>query len=326
MLQNSSQQPKHGIKCDLCSKWVHLKCNKLDKKNYVSYQTQEMDFFCIKCIADTLPLLNLDNNQFELTAKGIKVPEEIDMNEMFLSVSQLNIIKKINEAVGSGFDVGNDTEIENEAHPIDCKYYTIEQLNNGRFNSIKHFSILHLNIHSLDFHIEELRLALKLINLKFDFVCITESKIIKNVEPKSNINIEHYHSPVGTPTESSKGGVLIYVKEGIDFKPREDLNIYKTKDLESYFLETINEKGRNTIIATIYRHPCMEPKTFIDNYLQPLNDQLIKENKKIFLGDFNFDLIIYPLSSLYQETIKTISQKNRICILVKQNPLIILVL
>ena len=107
---------QHGIKCDLCSKWVHLKCNKLDKKEYVSYQTQEMDFFCFKCIADTLPFLNLDNNQFELTAKGIMVPEEINMNEMFLSVSQLNIIKKINEAVGSGFDLGNDTEIENEAN------------------------------------------------------------------------------------------------------------------------------------------------------------------------------------------------------------------
>ena len=36
----------------------------------------------------------------------------------------------------------------------------------------------------------------------------------------------------------------------------------------------------------------MEPKTFIDNYLQPFNDQLIKENKKIFSGgDFNFDLL-----------------------------------
>ena len=35
----------------------------------------------------------------------------------------------------------------------------------------------------------------------------------------------------------------------------------------------------------------MEPKTFIDDYRQPLNDQLIKENKKIFLGGFNFDLL-----------------------------------
>ena len=80
-----------------------------------------MDFFCINCTADTLPFLKLDNNQFELTAKGINVPEEMNMNEMFLSKSQLYIIKKINEAVGSGFDVDNDKDSENEVHPIDCQ-------------------------------------------------------------------------------------------------------------------------------------------------------------------------------------------------------------
>ena len=30
------------------------------------------------------------------------------------------------------------------------------------------------------------------------------------------------------------------VKEGIDFKPREDLNMHKSKELESYFIEKIN--------------------------------------------------------------------------------------
>ena len=45
-------------------------------------------------------------------------------------------------------------------------------------------------------------------------------------------------------------------------------------------------------MGCIYRHPCMEQVTFIDDYLQPLNDKLINENKKIFLtGDFNFYLL-----------------------------------
>ena len=118
------------------------------------------------------------------TAKVIDVPEELDINEMFLSGPQLNIIKKINDAVGSGFDPGRDmTESEDEGHPIDCKYYKIEQLNNERFKSTKHFSTLHLNIYSLDFNIEEL------INLKFDFICITESKIRQNVEPKKQYQL-----------------------------------------------------------------------------------------------------------------------------------------
>ena len=112
--------------------------------------------------------------------------------------------------------------------------------------------ILHLNIHSLVFHIEELRIALKLIDIKFNLICITESKIKKNYQPKSKMDIEYYQTPVGTPTEANKGGVLIYVKNGIDFKPREDLNIYKPKQLESYFIEAINQKGINFIIYWFY--------------------------------------------------------------------------
>ena len=61
--------------------------------------------------------------------------------------------------------------------------------------------------------------------------CLTGSKIRKNFEPKSDITIDDYQPPVGTPAEASKGGVLIYVKKGIDYIPREDLNIYKPKEL-----------------------------------------------------------------------------------------------
>ena len=36
----------------------------------------------------------------------------------------------------------------------------------------------------------------------------------------------------------------------------------------------------------------MEPSIFIDDYMQPLSDKIIKENKKSYLaGDFNFDLL-----------------------------------
>ena len=160
----------------------------------------------------------------------------------------------MNASISHGFEVGsNDDSDDNseDTHPIDCKYYTIEQLNSKKLDSTKHFSILHFNIHSFEFHIEELRIALKLIDIKFDFICITESKIKKNYQPKSKIDIENYQSPVGTPTEANKGGVLIYVTNGIDFKPREDLNIYKPKELESYFIEAINQKGINFIIDSI---------------------------------------------------------------------------
>ena len=112
------------------------------------------------------------------------------------------------------------------------------------------------------------------------------------MEPKTDISIEGYQFPVGTPTEATKGGVSMYVKIGIDYKPREDLIIYKTKELESYFIETINKKGKNDIIGIIYRHPCMDQNLFINDFMQPVIDKITNENKKTFLaGDFNFDFL-----------------------------------
>ena len=168
-----------------------------------------MYFYCIKCLADTLPLLNLNNKQFNLTAQGIDFSEEVNVDEIFLNTTQLNMTKKINKAIDNGFDLNedeSDLDTGNEIHPIDCRYYTIDQFNEKTSNSTKHFSILHLNIHSIEFHIEELRIVLKLMNVKFDFICLTENKIRKNFEPKTDITIDDYQFPVGTRTEVSKGG------------------------------------------------------------------------------------------------------------------------
>ena len=180
-----------AIECNLCNKWVHIKCNKFNKKDYITYQEdEERPFYCIKCLADSLPLQNLSNNQFDLTNKGIHYPEEMNVEEVHLSPSQLDMIRKINNSISKGLDFEDDINSEEAVgNPIDCKYYSIEEFNGKRHNSIKNFSILHLNIHSLEFHIEELRIALQQINLKFDFICLTESKIRKNTEPKTNIKI-----------------------------------------------------------------------------------------------------------------------------------------
>ena len=91
---------------------------------------------------------------------------------------------------------------------------------------------------------------------------------------------------------SLKGGVLIYVKKGINFKPHIDLNLYKSKELESYFIEIVNQKQSNDIGSVIYRHPCMSEEVFNEEYLKQLADKLSTQNKNIFIaGDFNFNLL-----------------------------------
>ena len=174
-----------------------------------------------------------------------------------------------------------------------CKYYSIDEFSRSKFNASRSFSIFHLNIHSIQLHIEDLRIILQLLEFKFDIIAISESKLQKGLDPKIDISLSGYQNPISTPTEANKGGVLIYVTSNLNVKLRNDLDIYKSKELESVFIEIINPKETNSIVGVIYRHPCMDPTLFNDEFFNPLLTKLSKEsNKKIFLtGDFNFDLL-----------------------------------
>ena len=125
-----------------------------------------------------------------------------------------------------------------------------------------------------------------------DVDTLSESKIIKNYEPTVDISIDGYKTPISMPTEATKGGVLIYVKSELNFKPRDDFKVYKSMELESIFIEIINGKESNDIVGVIYRHPSMSASEFNDIYLKRITDKLSNENKKVFIaGDFNFDLL-----------------------------------
>ena len=99
--------------------------------------------------------------------------------------------------------------------------------------------MFHMNIASLGLHKHELEAALSMLDIEFNIVAITETKIIKDVSPTFDIKLPGYQPPFHTPTESSKGGALIYVKEGIDVKRRLDLELrmYESGNLETVFLE-----------------------------------------------------------------------------------------
>ena len=41
--------------CDSCDKWVHIKCNFLNKATYTKRQKDNSPWFCINCTKDQLP-------------------------------------------------------------------------------------------------------------------------------------------------------------------------------------------------------------------------------------------------------------------------------
>ena len=110
-----------------------------------------------------------------------------------------------------------------------AKYYKLDEISNLLSSTSPNRSFFHLNIPSLTFH----------------YLC-------------QGYNIEH------TPTESSNGRTLLYTKQGINYKLRKDLQIYKSKELESTFIEVLEPgmPGNNMIIVCICCHPSMELSGF----------------------------------------------------------------
>ena len=76
-------------------------------------------------------------------------------------------------------------------------------------------------------------------NQTFDVTALSESRIKSNMDITNNINLPNY-SIEYTPTESHTGGTLLYISNNIAYKPRKGLNIYKTHELDSTFIEIIN--------------------------------------------------------------------------------------
>ena len=162
-------------------------------------------------------------------------------------------------------------------------------------------SLLHLNISSLPFHIDEFTNLLSELNSNFKIIGITETRLTTKKDPVNSIeipnqNIEH------TPTESDKGGALLYISKEINYKTKDGLKICKKKLLESKFIEVLPGSNKNTIVGCIYKHPCLTTQDFNFDLLQPLIDKLATENKNIvFLGDFNVDLLHYESNNPTRE-------------------------
>ena len=278
--------------CTNCKFPIHLKCSsRLSRKEYNNLNDIH---FCTNCVATNIPFSTLTDNEFYLSViKCSKTPLDYTSDfDFFPSPSQQKLFNKLNGIINQDNLTHDDSDEDNQP-PIDCNYYNINEFTEAKFNAPKSFSILHLNIHSIQFHIDDLRVILQMLNFKFDIIAISESKLQVGIEPKVNINLKGFQNPISTPTEASKGGVLLYIAEGLNFKPRNDLKIYKSKELESTFVEIIHPNEANSIIGVIYKHPCINGDTFNHDYLKPLLAKLSAQyNKKLFLaGDFNSDLI-----------------------------------
>ena len=161
-------------------------------------------------------------------------------------------------------------------------------------NGKKYLEIFHLNISALHYNFSELHILLGNCRVNFNIIGITESRLKRNQRAIHNIDIPNYNMQQRS-AEGPSDSALIYIKNDIIYKVRNDLKIYQSEKLESVFIEIINSNNRNIIAGCIYCHPSMEVNEFNSLFLNILIEkQLLEKNKEIvLLGDFNIDLLNY---------------------------------
>ena len=148
-------------------------------------------------------------------------------------------------------------------------------------------------VSSLSFHHLELYNLLSNLKIKPNITGISETRLQRGKQPITNIYLPNYVYE-HTPTESGKGGTLLYIDKNIKYKLRNDLNIYEKRWLSlllNNYLEILNKKQENMIIGCVYKHLKHGVSDFTNNYITPSLDKLSNENKDIMImGDFNINL------------------------------------
>ena len=161
------------------------------------------------------------------------------------------------------------------------------QINNNNSNNLS----LHMNISSVSYYIDDLNTFIMNCKNKPKVIRISEGRIKTGRLPLSNINMSNY-SYKYTPTESSKGGTLLYTDNSLRYRSRSDLTLYKFKEIESSFIEIIEPKKKNTIVGCTYKHLNVSVGDSTNDFLEPLLEKLSLVKKEVILmGDFIINVL-----------------------------------
>ena len=192
----------------------------------------------------------------------------------------------------------DDWDINNlvdEDSPLNawCNYLEIENIN--EIELVKgDLNILHLNIHSIQAKKDQLIQLINTFNKEghiIDVLLLCETFMNDKTINKSRLK-NYTLAAYEYRKKLKQGGVAIYLRKGIKFINRNDLNIFKEGELESCFIEIIrNEKKKNIIIGELYRIPNTSEKDFLEDY-DNLLKKINKENKELVIGtDQNIDYL-----------------------------------
>ena len=180
--------------------------------------------------------------------------EELKMNTKDFENLTFNTFDKENILLNDSFDV--DSNFFNTHDFTNTTYFTRETLKAMIKENIDiSFSVLNLNIRSLNKNFESVKNLLVEINFCFKVICITESWCSDDPHTNNRYQLPNYLSiHQGRKNDKAGGGITIFIHKQLLYNIRHDLSV-NDDDTEALFLEIRNQKSKNIFINTIYRQP-----------------------------------------------------------------------
>ena len=197
-----------------------------------------------------------------------------------------------NILLNNNFDPDENFFDKNDFSKINAQYYSLDELQENRIApDNKSFSILHVNIRSLNKNFENFKLMLSDLNYEFSMICLSETWCSnESFQNNSDYNLSQYNSVHQERKNKRGGGVCVYINKKHMFKQRNDFSISEEEN-ETLSIEIINKNAKNIIVNTCYRPPGAKLKPFKTHVTKILNVLHKKNQKLFFVGDFNiFDL------------------------------------
>ena len=133
-------------------------------------------------------------------------------------------------------------------------------------------------------------------NKNLHILGLSETKL-KDHKLNSMFQIEGFQDPYRKDNDlNGGGGIIVYVRNGINAKRREDLEI---NNLSCIWLEISQNKGKSFLIGNMYRPP--DSKIEYCDRFEDMIEHVSEEGKEIILlGDFNKNLSVDNLDREWQ--------------------------
>ena len=218
------RKKQKSISCQVCDTSFHKRCTQISGRNFNLVARNSANCYCQSCFVKNVPSSEVNESSTN------------DQNQSRDSLANIIIIPNSNKSDFYNSCNSIEVPVDDDNHHIliNSKYFNINEIKALKTKE-NHFGILHLNITSLNKHIDDLSKLISLMELNFPIIGLSEHKIELNT-PINNISLPGYVFCFDE-TKSTHDATGFFINEKYSYTKRSDLNILLDKNLESTFIE-----------------------------------------------------------------------------------------